>query len=275
MIAFSLGMMPLKAQEDILKTVIDIVSPVEVSDLIKKQGIKYDKAMLSDPKNLATLKSDFKKALNLGVYSTDMGYSTINEKSFEALGYLTGVKKLAEAFKVSQYIDMSKITALAANKKDINKLLDETTSTFENISNYLEKQKKSNLAALMITGGWIETFHITCQVAKSQTNKEVRNELNGRIITQKIVLEKITQALAPYQTDADVANLLKEFDKVNGLLAKYKIEEEVNAKKEDVKEENGIISVAGDKASKDVEINDEDLNKIADAVAKIRISIIK
>lgn len=273
LIAFAMGITPLQAQEDILKTVIDIVSPVEISDLIKKQGIKYDKTMLSNSGNFVFYKSDFKRAINLGVYSTDMGYATINEQSKDALTYLNGVKKTADALKVGNFIDTGKMMILASNKKDINKLLEETTSTFENISEHLDKQKKGSLAALMITGGWLETFHITCQVAQKQTDKKVKDELNGRIITQKIVLEKILGALQPYSKDADIVKLSGDLAKLGKLLEKYKIEEETTTTKNEVKEENGFITSTGDKSTKDIEISAEDLDKISKMVAEIRASI--
>ncbi len=273
LIAFTMGITPLKAQEDILKTVIDIVSPVEISDLIKKQGIKYDKTMLSNPTVLAGYKSDYKRALNLGVYSTDMGYSTINEQSKDALGFLTGVKKTAEALKVGQFIDTQRMMLLASNKKDINKLLEETTSTFENISDYLDKQKKPSLAALMITGGWLETFHITCQVAEKQTDKTVKSELNTKIITQKIILEKILDALKPY-TDKDIIKLRTDLSGLSKLLEKYKIESEAINGSDEAKEENGLITATGNNSSKDIEISNEDLKKISQSVSSIRSSVV-
>ncbi|TAE73690.1 MAG: hypothetical protein EAZ85_06390 [Bacteroidetes bacterium] len=271
LIAFTMGITPLKAQEDILKTVLDIVSPVDISDLIKKQGIKYDKTMLSNHVNFAAYKSDFKRALNLGIYSTDMGYSTINEQSKDALSFLGSVKKTAEALKVGQFIDSGKMMMLAANKKDINKLLEETTTTFENISDYLDKQKKPSLAALMITGGWLETFHITCQVAQKQSDKKVKEELNTKIVTQKIVLEKILEALKPY-SDKDIVKLRSDLSGLSKLLEKYKIEQESGTAGE-VKEENGLITTTGNNSSKDVEITQEELKKIAESVTSIRSSI--
>jgi ribosome-associated protein YbcJ (S4-like RNA binding protein) len=263
------------AQEEVLNSLIKIVSPVEISNLIKEQGIRYDKAILHDPNKVAAyLNSDFKKALNLGVYSTDLGYSTIYDQSTDALGYLSSVKKNAEGLGVGSFIDFQKILMLAQNKNDLNLLLDETSTTFENMSNHLEKQKKSNLAALMLTGGWIEMLHITCQVAKKQPNQE----LNNRIVEQRFILGQILEVLKPFQADANTKAITNDLINLNKLLNSYNIEvakSNASAKKTIIVGGQEIEVNESEELTKDVQLTNADVTRIAGMVSEIRGAIIK
>jgi hypothetical protein len=263
------------AQTDVLNSLIKTVSPVEVSDLIKKQGIRYEKAILSDPMKTAAYQSEFKKALNLGVYSTDLGYSSIYEQNMEALSYLSSVKKMADGLNVGSFIDFNKILMLAQNKNDLNKLLDETSTTFENMSEHLEKQNQSKLAALILTGGWLETLYITCEIAKRQSNQELHN----RIIEQKLILDQILVALQPYQNDGTVKKMTGDLVNLSKLLGKYTLEvvkkNPQSEKKYIVVNGEQIVVDEGEDQTNDIKLSTDDINRIAGMVGEIRGAIVK
>lgn len=265
------------AQDDqLLASILKMVSPVEVSDMIRKQGIAYNKDILNNPNstNLTKYTSPYKQALNLGVYSTDLGYATINDQSMDALSYMTAVKKVAESMKVGQFINTGRIMTLAANKDDLNKLLDETATTFENISDYLDKQKKSNLAALMLTGGWLEMLSITCEVAKTKPSADI----NERIISQKLILDQILDVLKPYTTDNDVKGLVTKLTELKVIFEAYKLEanngDTIMEEKTDDKGNKVLVAVSKS-STKDINLTTEDINKILGKVREIRKSIVE
>lgn len=257
------------AQEELLKSVIDIVSPIEAADLIKKQGIKYDNTLLNNPKNTIKYVTEYKQALNLGVFSTAMGYATINDQSKDALGFLGSLRGMATALKVEKHINLMRIMSLASNKKDLNKLLEETSSTFENISNDLNANKKSNLSALIITGGWLETFYLTTQVA--QKNKS--QDLNNRIVEQKLILSKIVEVLGNYKTDVQITKLATDLGKLDKYMSKFNIEHKDGEQK--VKENGDTLEAQGTNTSKDVELSANDLKEISKMVSDIRTSVVQ
>jgi len=267
-----------QAQTDsLLASIIKIVSPVEISDMIRRQGIAYDNTILNKATNVPKYTTPYKQALNLGIFSTDLGYATINDKSSDALTYITQVKTIAKLLKVEQFINMSKIMQLAMNKSDMNKLLDETSSTFENISDHLEKQKKPERAALMLSGGWLETLYITCEVAKTKLSPE----LSDRIIGQKIVLAQILDVLKPHTKDAEIKKLFGQLTELNKIFDAYKFEEatakNTEVRTKIVKNEQGeeVVETVSVSTTKDVNLTTDDLAKILGKVSEIRKGIIE
>ena len=79
--------------EDVIADIIQqIPSPLEISTLLKEAETKYDKSHLNDPENISNYNSNFKKALALGIYGTDLGYTNIYGQNQDALFYLNSIK---------------------------------------------------------------------------------------------------------------------------------------------------------------------------------------
>src|SRR5690606_15444376 len=143
-----------------------IPSPLEISVLLKESGRKYDVGILNDPNNLSKYNTNYKRALNLGVYGTDLGYTNIYEQNQDGLKYIASIKSLGDGLNIGQFFDVETIGRLAANSRNLDSLLLITTQNFNSINAYLQNQNRANLSVLLLTGGWVEALHITCAVAQ-------------------------------------------------------------------------------------------------------------
>lgn len=197
-----------------------IPAPLEISVLLKESGKKYNGTYLNSPDNTSKYNSNYKRALNLGIYGTDLGYTNIYEQNQEGIKYMASIKELADGLNIGQFFEIEKIGRLASNSKNLDSLLLITTQNFNSINDFLQTQERSNLSVLLLTGGWIEALHILCEVAElSPDNKD----LQATIGEQKIILENIKLLLSFYsESDPNMASLLKdiedlkkEYDKVN------------------------------------------------------------
>src|SRR5690606_2455258 len=197
-----------------------IPSPLEISVLLKEAGKKYNSSYLNSPDNLPKYNSNFKKALNLGIYGADLGYTNIYEQNQDGLKYISSIKSLADGLSIGQFFDIETIGRLASNSKNLDSLLLITTQNFNSINHYLQTQSRANLSVLLLTGGWIEALHIVCEVAAlNPENKELQETIGQ----QKIILENIMLLLSFYKDrDPNMALLLEDmmelqkvFEKVN------------------------------------------------------------
>ncbi|MEO1653052.1 MAG: hypothetical protein AAFU64_05875 [Bacteroidota bacterium] len=264
-----------KAQDqDLMRDMIDLISPIEVSKLIKDLNIRYDKSILNNPTK--NYNDEYKRALNLGVFSTDLGYANINEANSEMLSYLNSVKVNADKLGLGNFINSGQIMLLGADKRNLNKLLEYTSETFEAMSKELQNRDRTEVAYLMLAGGWIEMLHITCQVAVSNPGKK---ELTDRIIEQQIILAKLLQGLQRYQSNAQIMSLSGQLSQLQAILSKYDImnnsgsREGIQTTTEDLNGVN-IVMVKERTASADFNVSSSDLNNIANQVSRIRNQIV-
>ncbi|MDW8345356.1 MAG: hypothetical protein RML94_00260 [Bacteroidia bacterium] len=259
-------------QNEVLNTILQSVpSPVEISYLIKNVGVKYDKTLLNPTTNEVKYKTEYQKAANLGVYSTGLGYANIYEQNADAFAYLNAIKKLADGLNIGELINFSTISRLAVSSNNMNALLAETSATFERINTHLQENNKSDLAVLILVGGWLENLYLTTTIAKRTPNKE----LNNRIAEQKIILEQILQVVSPYENNpymkslsTDLKNLYKVFNTFKISVTENKIDSGNS------KENGGILSVEGEAISGDIELSPKDLETILQQISAIRAKII-
>ena len=206
---------PTISEEVITDIIQQIPSPLEISVLLKEVGSDYDRSILNDPGSTSSYNSNYKKALNLGIYGTDLGYTNIYEQNQDALEYLNSIKTLADGLSIGQFFNFSTIRRLATNSKNLDSLLLITTQNFNSINTYLQEQKRSNMSILLLTGGWLEALHVSCQVLQQQPDNQ---ELRERIGEQKIILENIMLLLSFYgSSDPSVNRLTTELKKLEAV----------------------------------------------------------
>ncbi len=255
--------------EEVINSILgQIPSPLEISVLLKESGIKYNAGMLNPANNLPKYNSNFKKALNLGIYGTDLGYTNIYGKNQDGIKYISSIKSLADELNIGQFFDMETIGRLATNSKNLDSLLLITTMNFNSINHYLQSQKRDNLSVLLLTGGWIEAMQITSHVSASDPKNK---ELQEKIGEQKIILEQILLLFSFYQNDANMAGLHADLNLLKTAYDKINI---VHIYKESSMEIINGVAVIKDNSTTTIDINAENVEEIKKVTNSIRTKII-
>lgn len=245
-----------------------IPSPLEISVLLKEAGKKYNSSYLNSPDNLPKYNSNFKKALNLGIYGTDLGYTNIYEQNQDGVKYISSIKSLADGLNIGQFFDIETIGRLATNSKNLDSLLLITTQNFNSINHYLQTQGRANLSVLLLTGGWLEAVHITCNVA---ANDPTNKELQEKIGEQKVILENIMLLLSFYQEiDQNMASLLNDMKQLQAAFEKVNI---TYTYKESSFEIVDGVMVIKDNSTTTIDITLEDIDSIRSITSSIRTKI--
>jgi hypothetical protein len=246
-----------------------IPSPLEISVLLKESGKKYNSSYLNSPESVSNYNSNYKKALNLGVYGTDLGYTNIYEQNQDGVKYMSSIKTLADGLSIGQFFDIETIGRLATNSKNMDSLLLITTQNFNSINHYLQSRNQSNLSVLFLTGGWIEALNVLCEVAAANpTNKEMQETIGE----QKIILENILLLLSFYKdTDQNMASLLTDIEGLKKLYDKVNI---TYTYSESTFEIVDGVMVIKDNSSSTIQITAEDIANIKALTTSIRNKII-
>jgi len=245
-----------------------IPNPVEMSSLLQKSGIVYSQELLNPVSNINNYNTNFKKALNLGVYGTDLVYMNIYDRTIATLKYLGNVRDLASDLRVAQFFDYQTLNRLSESSRSIDSVLFITNSGFDGMSDYLIKQDRSNISVLISYGTWIQSMFIATNV---QTVPPKSSVIHQRIGEQKMVLDNMLLLLYTYRQDPNFQELIndlmvlkKEFENVT---ISYVYAEPT------MKEVDGMIVVV-DNSRSEVVISDETLANISSIVKEIRNKII-
>ena len=209
---------------DLVEEVIQsIPSPLEMTSLIQGIGANYSKNILNPTENIKNYNTNFKKAINLGIYGADLGYINLYEQNQDALLYLNSVKELADDIRVGHYFNFETLQRLTNLGGNLDSLLYITTSNFEDMYRYLREQNRSSLTILMLTGGWLEALHIAAQIDKLNTEEGWHKELSERIGEQKVTLDQIMILLSVYQNDHNIQKLRSDLDNLKRLFEQVEV----------------------------------------------------
>ncbi|MDH5605178.1 MAG: hypothetical protein OEY51_14605 [Cyclobacteriaceae bacterium] len=255
--------------EEMINAILQqIPSPIEISVMLKESGSKYDAAMLNSTNNLSKYNTNFQKAMNLGIYGTDLGYTNIFEQNQDGLNYMSSIKELADGLSIGQFFDLETIGRLASNSANLDSLLTITTQNFNNINEYLQTQGRSHLSVMLLIGGWLEAMHITCTVAeRSPDNKDLMDAIgNQQVVTESLKLLLELYAENPILADLgkDMAPLWEEFAKIEITVEKGETTTEVI---------DGIMIVRDNSVST-VHISQENIKRITNIITTVRNKVI-
>ncbi len=246
-----------------------IPAPLEISVLLKESGKKYNGSILNSPDNTSKYNSNYKRALNLGIYGTDLGYTNIYEQNQDGLKYMGSIKELADGLNIGQFFEIETIGRLATNSKNLDSLLLITTQNFNSINSYLQTQSRSNLSVLLLTGGWLEALHVLCVVAKAHPENK---DLQATIGEQKIILENIMLLLSFYkESDPNMASLLADMEELKKTFDKVSI---TYTYKESTFEIVDGVMVIKDNSTSTIDITTTDVQNISSITQTIRTKII-
>lgn len=187
-------------------------SPIEMAILVKHSGGEYNASLLNPIQNIDRYATTAKKTMNMGVYSADVGYTSLYRQTQETVFYLNNIRKLSDAIGLSDAFDKSVFERVEANIENRDSLLHILSGAYDASNEYLKVNDRMNTSLLMLAGGWIETMYLASNLGES--GGRPGPEIASRVAQQDVVLRKIVTTMRMIPDDS----LLLEFaDRLDGL----------------------------------------------------------
>ncbi len=260
---------PLQLSENVVNDMIqNISSPVEMANQIKNSGAGFDQSVLNSADKMKDYDTSFKRALNLGAYSADLGYINTFNKNTVVVSYLLAVKELADGLNVGQFLDFNTLSRLAKNSTNLDSLKLLSVSSFNEMDRYLRQQNRSNVSTAIVAGAWVEGIYITCKVIEQTNDKELVNRLGE----QKDIVNILLIILNNYRQDANFANLVARVDGLKKIYDEVKVTTEFG---EPVTKEVDGMLIIEQNAITTVDISPEQVSQIIEQVKNIRQFIVE
>lgn len=203
------------------ETFFQVPSPGEMLSFIKSVG-KRDKNkldILNPTDNINKYTDNFSKAINFGIYSTDLSYCSIFNMGAESIKYFKVVKQLGDQLGLSSTIKPDILARIEKNIDNTDSLSVITDDLYFSSFETLDESKQGSTLALVVAGGWLESMYIAINmVDKFQANSPVVQ----RIADQKYTLENLIEFLKKHETESqdvmkvksDMENLMSSFNKL-------------------------------------------------------------
>lgn len=230
-----------KSLKDEIKDIAySIPAPSEIPYLLEASGAEYNQSLVNDRKKADSYKSQSDKAaLNLGVYTADIGYLSSYGKTQESIDYLNACKALADDLGVSGSFDrttLEKFEANIANKDSLAALLNDA---MKKTDKYMKDDNRSKLGALMVTGSFVESLYISTGIVKSYPKNILPDDKRNLILTplmriiidQKKSVSEVTKMLGTVEQTGPIPAILADLKSLDAAYASLNIEEQIKANK--------------------------------------------
>jgi len=230
-------------KEQIQDLVYNIPPPSEIPYLLQRTGAEFNQSLLNDRKKADSYGSRTDKAaLNLGVYTTDIGYLSSYDKTQEAIDYLNASKKLADNLGVIGTFDTEVLKSFESNISNKDSLASILNRAVKTTDKYLKDDSKNRLAALLLTGSFIEGLYISTGLIKTYPKDILPDDARNLILTpliqvilnQKKSVDEMAKMLASIDQAEPIASLSADIQKLQASYNSLNIEDQIKNNRSDL-----------------------------------------
>jgi hypothetical protein len=256
------------------KIFYSLPSPLETAMLLKSAGVDYNETILNDLNNVEKYSTNKSKALNLGIYTTDLSFACLFDQAQTSLKYMDATKRLATEMGISDAIDAETLKRLEENLDKRDVVMDIISETFLNSSSYLKENDQQDVAAMVLVGGWIEGLYIGTQMAGK--NPAAGSKLIDRIAEQKLsfsIVERMLQDNNKNQLGEENRDIVELINELHALKAAFdKIEVQTSAVKVDDKDTAQVTVL---KSQTKISVSPEAFAELQAAVESLRNNFVQ
>jgi hypothetical protein len=245
--------------------VFSIPSPIQTAFLIKNSGSNYNKDMLNEPSKVTNYTTNFKKAVNLGIYGADLGYVTLFDQTQDAISFLTAIKSVGDDLGVSSAFDVTLIERFEKNIGNQDSLLALVSDAYKASDRYLKNNEQNDIGGLILAGGWIESLYFSTSSNEMKSNEDIIK----RIGEQKTTLNNLIKLLTPYYSKPEFTTLIDQLMELDEIYQGIDITYTFIKPTVDAANKTTTIN-----STTTVNISEEQVKAITEKIIQIRINLI-
>ncbi|MBL0128137.1 MAG: hypothetical protein IPP83_11920 [Flavobacteriales bacterium] len=194
-----------------------VPSPTQTALAIRKAGLKYQKELTAPLEKGDAVSGKAAQATLLGVFGADLSYVTVHKDGQRALATMQAVERLGGRLELTNAFDRALLDRFKSSMGNEDSLLRLTGVAFRAADQYLKNSDRDDVSALVLTGGWIESMHLSLADPAAMKDKV----LMARVGEQKKTLAGLVELLAATDKEgaavaliAGLKDLSAEFEKI-------------------------------------------------------------
>ncbi len=179
-------------------------TPNELFSLVRDLAGEGHRRMLNPTTNADRYVSRKSRAVNFGIYSTDLVYASSFGLNVEVARYYLITKKLGEDLGIAAAFHDADFVRLEKNLTRGDSLEVISNNAYIKAYETLEDEQLGPTLALVLAGGWVETMELLIRQVEAFGQSSA---FTDRIAEQKVTLEHLLAIMEMYDEDADVMEM--------------------------------------------------------------------
>lgn len=215
-------------QEELRKIIASIPVPFTLLNQVAESGLPYHNEFLNAETNVSNYNTAEAKAVNIGVYGSDIAYMIAFERLAESGAYLKTIRQLADEVVIPTAFDESSMKRYEIHASNQDSMQNLIYSSYVRIDSTLQSNERFALAALVVTSGWIESLYLTTQQLGNQERSESNKLLYEMLGEQQTHTDNILSMLSMFPEDSlmvSIATDVNSFKLKSSPVNEYTVEE--------------------------------------------------
>ena len=183
-----------------------IPTSFELTELIHQAGAPYILTLSNAPEKAGDYITQKDKALNMGVYGTDLCYASTYMMKQGTMLFLESSKTLIDELGIATTFNSDYAQRIENNLDNRDSLIRIVSDSFHDTWSYLVKNQQDVLARLVVCGSWIEGIYITSNIALTSRDNTEFLEILAK---QKKSLNTLVSLLEPVKDLDEVTEVFK------------------------------------------------------------------
>lgn len=189
------------------RLISNIPIPLDILQKLSSSGVSYRDSLVNPVANLSNYSNSNTQAMNLGIYGADLTYVISMEQFGEVGGHIKAVKKLADVIVIPTAFDQSMMDRYNNNRNNRDSLADMIYQSYRRIDATLKSNERIGLAALVVTGGWVESLYLTTQHMTRDKDGLRNKTLLKTFFDQQQHLTNLISLLAEFRNDTYITQI--------------------------------------------------------------------
>lgn len=196
------GELVIGGEQGTVAALYQMPTPNELFGLVRQLAGDGHKRLLAPASNAGSFASLRGRAVNFGVYATDLVYASSFKLNVEVARYYLASKKLAEGLGLSAAFTDADFVRLESNLTRGDSLEMISNEAYLRAYERMQQEEMGPVLALVLAGGWMESMHLVIKQIDAFGQSDA---LMARVAEQKVTLEHLIGLMDAFKDDQDVA----------------------------------------------------------------------
>jgi hypothetical protein len=195
-------------------------TPFEVTKMLIAAKAGYISNITNSPDNVTRYVTENRKAINLGVYSADLSYSTTYRQKDDINKFLGASGKLADELGIKGVYNQSLIDNIEKNNNNKDSLIAMVTKVFDQTNDFLSRNDRTKISVLITAGGFSEAVYLTALLGEMAGDN---TRIMAVIASQKDHYDKLISIIEEYKDDDSMKSVYDNMLKLKPIWENYDV----------------------------------------------------
>ncbi|MEX0986821.1 MAG: hypothetical protein WD052_05030 [Bacteroidales bacterium] len=200
--------------KEIMEVVYSMYLPTDMTGMFNRSGTNYNPDIPAPIDDITMYDNPEQLALMLGVYGVDITYMKFLGQAVQAAQYYNSLETISQKLNIPRSIFEQSSQQIEESYDNLDSLTIVLEEIYRKTDRFFRENGNDNLAALSLTGGWLEAMYIGVKIFEADTGNHVIAE---HLLQQKYTLNSIYTILSNHQESLSVKGyllMLKKLRKV-------------------------------------------------------------